>query len=146
MTGLHLSERDLQKAAESTDLLLPPQVAHLHSCPLCQGRVATYQLLFTATANLPKPLFDFNLAASVLAQLPQAKPTFPWLLSGVAALVLGVVSAFFILFGAEVAQALTGLSPVLGTALAVLIGVVVAGQGAELLLRHRRQMSRLNFS
>lgn len=146
MTSPHLSERDLQEAAEASALLLAPQAAHLRSCRLCQSRVATYQQLFTATAHLPQPAFDFDLAATVLAQLPRAKPSFPWVLNGVTALVLGVVAAFLALFGGVLVQAFQGLFTPLGAGLAAVVSCIVAGHCVELLARHRRQMSLLAFS
>jgi anti-sigma factor RsiW len=142
----HLSERDLQEAAESPTRLLAPQAAHLRGCHRCQGQVATYQHLFTAAAHLAPPVFSFDLAATVLAQLPRARPTFPWVLSGIAVLVLGVVVAFLALFGGALRQAFQGLPSLLGVGLAVVAFCLVAGQCVELLVRHRRQMSLLTFS
>ena len=146
MISPHLSERALQEAAESPALLPASQAIHLRGCPLCQGRVATYQHLFTAVARLPQPVFNFDLTATVLAQLPRPRPAFPWVLSGVAALVLGVVVAFLSLFGAVLMQAFQDLFTGLGAGLAVVAGFLVAGQCLELLARHRRQMRLLTFS
>lgn len=146
MTSLHLSERALQEAAESASLLPAPQVDHLRGCFLCQGRVATYQQLLTAAAHLPPPTFSFDLSASVLAQLPRAKPAFPWVLTGMAALVLGVVVAFLALFGGLLAPFFQSLSTGLGAGLVTVAGFFVAGQCLELLTRHRRQMRQLAFS
>lgn len=146
MTNLHLSERALQEAAESLTRLPAPQAAHLQGCLLCQGRVATYQRLFVAAAQLPSPAFAFDLTATVMAQLPQAKPSFPWVLIVVALLVLGVVGGFLALFGKAMAQAFEGLATPLGAGLGVIASFLVAGQCAELLARHRRQMSLLSFS
>ncbi len=142
---LHLSDYDLQLAADAVPLPAA-EAAHLHDCHRCQARLATYQQLFTATARLPRPAFDFDLAATVLARLPRAKPAFPWVLAPVAVLVLGVVGAFLALFGGTLGQAFQGLSTGLGGGLAVVAGFVVVGQGLELLARHRRQMRLLTFS
>lgn len=146
MTSPHLAERTLQEAAESASLLPPPQAAHLRGCGLCQGRVATYQHLFAAAAKLPPPAFEFDLTASILAQLPRPRPSFPWVLCGVAALVLGVVVAFVVLFGGLLIPVFQGLSTGLGAGLVAVAGFLVAGQCLELLARHRRQMRLLAFS
>lgn len=146
MTSPHLSERALQEAAEATASLPAPQVAHLRGCLLCQGRVATYQHLLTAVAHLPPPAFSFDLTASVLAQLPQARPAFPWVLSGVAVLVLGMVVAFLTLFGGLLVPVFRSYATGLGAGLAAVAGFLVAGQCLELLARHRRQMRQLAFS
>jgi hypothetical protein len=146
MISPHLTERALQEAAESISLLPASQAAHLRDCGLCQGRVATYQHLFTAAAQLPPPAFEFDLTASVLAQLPRPRPVLSWVLSGVAALVLGVVVAFGVLFGGLLAPVFQGLYTGIGAGLVVVTGFLVAGQCLELLVRHRRQMRLLAFS
>ena len=146
MTSPHLAERALQEAAESASLLPASQAAHLRGCRVCQNRVATYQHLFTAAAQLPPPAFAFDLTARVLAQLPRPRPAFPWVLSGVAALVLGVVVAFVVLFGSVLAPVFQSLSTGLGAGLVAMAGLLVAGQCVELLARHRRQMRLLTFS
>jgi len=146
MTSPHLSERALQQAAEAASLLPASNVAHLRGCLLCQSRVATYQQLLTAVAHLPPPTFSFDLTASVLAQLPRAKPAFPWVLTAVATLVLGVVVAFLALFGNIVVPVFQSYSTGLGARLVAVASLFVAGQCLELLVRHRRQMRLLAFS
>ncbi|UOR06818.1 hypothetical protein MUN82_06870 [Hymenobacter aerilatus] len=146
MTSFHLSERDLQAAAESSALLAAPQAAHLRDCRQCQNQVATYQHLFAAAARLPQPAFAFDLTASVLAQLPKTKPAFPWVLCLVALPVVGVVGAFLALFGGTLVQAFQELPTLLGGGLVIVTGFLVAGQCVELLARHRRQMRLLSFS
>ncbi|HEX8429597.1 hypothetical protein [Hymenobacter sp.] len=145
MTKPHLSEYDLQLAAESAPLPAA-EAYHLLDCRLCQARLANYQHLFAATARLPKPAFDFNLAATVLTQLPKTKPAFPWVLGIVAFLILGVVSAFVALLGGMLLQAFQSLSTGLGAGLMAVGGFVVAGLCLELLAQHRRQMRQLTFS
>ena len=146
MMSTHLAERALQEAAESASLLPASQAAHLQGCRVCQSRVATYQQLFTAAAQLPPPAFEFNLTASVMAQLPRPRPAFPWVLSGAAALVLGVVVAFVVLFGSVLVPVFQSLSTGLGAGLVAVAGLLVAGQCVELLARHRQQMRLLTFS
>lgn len=148
MLNLHLTEHDLQQAAESGDLLPAASAAHLAGCPLCQGRVATYQHLFRAAAHLPQPAFSFDLTASVLARLPTSPPrlAFPWAVVLVGTLVLGVVSAFLLLFGGLLLPLIQSLSTGLGLGMVVVTGFVVAAQSLELLARHRRQMGQLAFS
>jgi len=146
MTNSHLSERDLQAAAEAAYPLSAAPAAHLRGCGLCQGRVATYQQLFAAAAALPPPAFAFDLTASVLAQLPPPRPAFSWMLGGLVVLVLGVLGAFVLLFGGALAQAFHSLFTVLGARVGVVAAVFLAGQGLELLARHRRHMRLLAFS
>lgn len=146
-TSLHLSESALQAAADPAAQLPAAEMAHLRSCARCQGRVATYQLLLGAVAQLPAPAFEFNLAASVLAQLPRPRSAFPWVLCAVVGtLVLLIVCAFMALFGGMLVQAFQGLSAGLGLGLVVVAGFLIGGQALELLARHRRQLRLLAFS
>jgi hypothetical protein len=141
MTQPHLSDHALQLAADATPLPAAA-AAHLHGCRQCQAQLAAYQQLFSATTRLPPPAFDFDLAAAVLAQLPPAKPAFPWVLVLVAALVLAVVGTFLALFGRLLGPVFQSFS----TGLGVLAGLLVAGQCLALLARHRQQMRLLTFS
>jgi len=50
------------------------------------------------------------------------------------------------LFGGVLAQAFQSLFTLPGAGLSVVASVVVAGLGADLLARHRRQMRLLTFS
>jgi hypothetical protein len=150
MSSPHLSESALQAAAEAAPLPTA-QAAHLRGCPQCQGQVAIYRQLFVAAAQLPPPAFDFDLTASVLAQLPPVAPrparaALPWALGLVAMLVLSVVVAFVMVLGSVLVPVLQSLASGPGLGLAVVAGAVVAGQGLELLARHRRQLRQLAFS
>ncbi|WP_400193427.1 hypothetical protein [Hymenobacter sp. B81] len=146
MNAPHLSERELQAAAEPSARLSAAEAAHLRACPLCQSQVAAYQQLFTALAQQPQPAFAWNFSAQVVAQLPAARPAFPWVLSGVVVLVLGMVGAFLALMGPALVPVFQSLATGLGPGLVVLAAFFVAGQGLELLARHRRQMRLLAFS
>lgn len=146
MTSPHLPEPALQAAAESLAYLPAAQAAHLHACPACQRQVAAYRQLYAATAQLPAPAFDFDLAASVLAQLPARKPAAAWALGLVAVLVVGVLAVFVLLFGGVLAQAMQGVFTALGIGLGLGASVLLAGQCLELLAQHRQKMRRLAFS
>lgn len=146
MTSPHLPEPALQAAAESLAYLPAAQAAHLHACAQCQRQVAAYRQLYAATAQLPAPAFHFDLAASVVAQLPARKPAVAWALGLVAVLVVGVLTVFTLLFGGVLAQAMQGVFTVLGIGLGLGAGIFLAGQCLELLARHRRQMRLLAFS
>lgn len=148
MTSPHLPEPALQAAAESLASLPAPWAAHLHACPQCQRQVAGYQQLYAAAAQLPPPFFSFDLAASVLAQLPRpaAKPALAWALGLAAALVVGVLAVFAVVFGGVLAQAIRGVFTVLGAGLGLGAGILLTGQCLALLARHRRQMRQLAFS
>lgn len=145
MTPLHLSEVELQQAADVAVLPAAAQM-HLRSCLRCQTRVAVYQQVFNATASLPKPQFDFNVTALVLLQLPHSRPLFPWIIVLACALGSSVLLVALRWLGEDFAQAFEGLSPAISTVVWVVVGCLTASHCGELLLRYRRQLSQLTIT
>jgi anti-sigma factor RsiW len=142
MTTMHLSEVELQQAADAAFLPAAAQT-HLRACRRCQAHVAAYQQVFIATAGLPKAQLDFDATALVLAQLPRSRPPFPWIIVLACTLGSSVLLVALRWLGNDFAQAFQGLSPAISTAAWVLVGCFTASHCGELLLRYRRQMSQL---
>ena len=46
---------------------------HVHLCEECKAKAEIYRLLITGIRQQPQPVFDFDLSAVVLQQLPSAK-------------------------------------------------------------------------
>lgn len=43
---------------------------HIHACKECKIKAEVYRSIMTGIRNQPQPVFDFDLSASVLNQLP----------------------------------------------------------------------------
>lgn len=145
MTPLHLSEVELQQAADTADLSVAAQT-HLRSCLRCQTRVAVYQQVFTATAGLPNAQLDFDATALVMGQLPQSQPLFRWVIVLACTLVSSVLLVALRWLGDDFVQAFQGLSPAISTVVWVVVGCLTASHCGELLLRYRRQLSQLTIT
>lgn len=72
MKNNHLSEAEIQEYA-SGDPDGKVTIDHLVSCEHCRAKVDAYRLLFSGIRQQPRPGFDFDLSALVLAQLPQPR-------------------------------------------------------------------------
>ena len=145
MTPLHLSEVELQQAADAAVLPAAAQM-HLRSCLRCQTRVAVYRQVFTATTGLPKAQLDFDATALVMAPLPLSRPLFPWIIVLACTLGSSVLLVALHWLGDDFAQAFQGLSPAISTVVWVVVGCLTASHCGELLLRYRRQLSQLTIT
>lgn len=70
----HLSDEDIQEYALNPlecDIRIS---GHAGGCSECLLRVNEYRLIFDGIKEQPQPLFDFDLAELVVAQLPTEKP------------------------------------------------------------------------
>lgn len=76
MIAGHLSEEELQQYISDPEACAGSVIEHLGSCEACMGTAKTYRLLFAGIRQQPKPVFEFDLAELVIAQLKQPKLTF----------------------------------------------------------------------
>jgi anti-sigma factor RsiW len=74
MSGKHPSDEVLQEYVEGRSVCTPVEIDHIASCPDCQETIAAYRTLAGALKEQPAPVFDFDLAAVVIARLePQPR-------------------------------------------------------------------------
>lgn len=73
MNTPHPSEMEIQQYAVDKSGCPASTIAHIDSCEHCRAEVKTYRLLFSEIKQQPKPVFDFNLSALVLPQLPASR-------------------------------------------------------------------------
>jgi hypothetical protein len=69
MSGTHPSDETLQQYTLNSASCTPGETDHIRSCPVCREAIAAYGMLAAALKEQPAPAFDFDLAASVIAQL-----------------------------------------------------------------------------
>jgi hypothetical protein len=75
MNNIHPSEKEIQQYAIDKTECSPGTIGHMESCAHCKVEVSSYRVLFAEIKKSPKPVFDFDLSALVLPQLPGARPT-----------------------------------------------------------------------
>jgi len=74
MNQQHLTEEQIQQYASGTPEHGAAIELHLAGCADCGRKVAEYRLLFTSLQEQPAPVFDFDVTALVMPQLPEATP------------------------------------------------------------------------
>ena len=73
MSGKHPSDDVLQEYVEGRSGCTPVEIEHIAGCPDCQETITAYRMLAGALKEQPAPVFDFDLAAAVIARL-EPKP------------------------------------------------------------------------
>jgi hypothetical protein len=69
MSGTHPSDEALQQYVLDPSACAPGEIDHIASCPNCREAAAAYRILADTLKELPAPVFDFDLASAVIAQL-----------------------------------------------------------------------------
>lgn len=69
MSGIHPSDEVLQQFVLDPGGCTLEAISHIGNCPVCQDAEAAYRLLAEALKEQPAPVFDFDLAAAVIARL-----------------------------------------------------------------------------
>ncbi len=112
MNDTHLNDFAIQQYVlheSNTD-----QNTHVKHCASCRIKVKQYEDLFRGIKTQEQPVFNFDLAGAVMAQLPkQSSPVadervFYYLLAGIVIFAVGVVGY---LFGGELLNLFYGLTP-----------------------------------
>jgi hypothetical protein len=74
MSGQHLAEETIQQYVLDRPAATPATIAHLDACAECRTAAAAYGVLVEALEHQPAPVFAFDLAALVTAQLETGTP------------------------------------------------------------------------
>ena len=146
MKEQHPDDILIQQLAFTPDECSVEITQHVEHCLHCKQQVQSYRAVGRLSLEMEKPLFDFDVAAVVMAQLPDIKPA-PrnegWTLF---AILLSVIAVIFI--GIYFGNSLVGLfsrnSPVV-TGLIVLTAAGAFGFAwKDLYRRHQSMMKILN--
>jgi hypothetical protein len=72
----HVSEMEWQQYVSDKFACSKETIVHIEACESCQAGIAAYRLLFAELEKLPRPSFDFDVAALLLPQLATGLPAF----------------------------------------------------------------------
>jgi len=98
MNTEHLTEAELQQAAENLAVLDAVQKQHISQCANCRASMENYLAIKEGLVNMESPAFDFDLAAQVMASLPVKKAPYSWIpafAAGLGALLIAIMVAVF---------------------------------------------------
>ena len=74
MVTKHLTDDEVQVYVVDKQNAEIRIIEHIHTCPACRAKVEVYLLLIRDIEQQPRPVFDFDLSATVLRQLPSPQP------------------------------------------------------------------------
>src|SRR5687767_8187267 len=66
----HLTDHEVQQFVVDKQQCEATIVEHIHNCNECKMKSEIYQSLIIGIKQQPEPVFDFDLSAAVLKQLP----------------------------------------------------------------------------
>ena len=73
MTKKHLNDGEIQQYVLQKEECDIDIVKHVQNCKTCKIKAQEYNLLFEGIKQQEKSVFDFNLADSVMEQLPKSR-------------------------------------------------------------------------
>lgn len=144
MSSRHLDDEVLQqlalnKAGEGDH-------AHLDQCAECREKMEGYRQLFTAIREQDKPSFDFDLAGTVMAQLPAKRvhqPTKKPILLPVFLIIVTIAALYFI-FRNRLDQLFSDISPIAIAVLITSISSLLLLLLIDMFREYRTKMQQLN--
>ena len=144
----HVTDQELQQYAMDKARCAAGSVQHIESCEACRAGAAVYRPVFSDIAEQPKPVFDFDVSALVLRQLPapasKALPEkgFNYWLAGIVCFAAGIP---LYLFRKNIYFLFEGIS---GYAVYIMAGIALPAVLIPLLTmyrKYRQQMKALNL-
>jgi hypothetical protein len=147
MIPKHPSESEIQQYALGRSECDGEILRHIESCEACKTGAQNYMQMFGAIREQPKAIFDFDLAALVMQQLPKTKSRFslnllfPYLFASLGLLTLVV---FFYRFRKNIFNVLTGNFPITMYLILIIPLSILIFQSIDMYKKHQKQMSILN--
>lgn len=151
MSNAHVNDEIIQVFALDKNYYHPEASAHLEQCKTCREAVAAYQRMFSGIQSSPPAVFDFDVKALVLPQLPvpgkpQTMRKSGWL--PVLVIVLGAVLPLGIggyAFRKDLAGIFNSSLPYLLFCLGPAATLLLLWLVTDILSRHRQKMARLEY-
>lgn len=141
---IHLSESEVQQYAVDNKNVKPAVSQHMQICKLCRSKATSYETLFRSLAEIPRPVFDFDVSELVAEHITPPKPLFPWMTTIAVIMTTVLISVALISFKSYLPKLFTDLS--LNLFYLILLPTVAALiiQGFSLFKEHKKQMNTLN--
>ena len=148
MKALHLTDEEIQEYALDNSAVDKATREHASTCRECKARVSDYQLLFAGIKQQPQPVFDFDLAELVIAQLPSPKPVAAPGNSFIYIFVLAAIAitgAAIYYFRTYIATLFTSITPLLIYLAATTIITLAVILSMDMYRNYNRKMRALDF-
>lgn len=147
MTQGHLSDTEIQKAVFDSETVEASIQEHLLSCEFCRLQASFYREEFAAIREIERPVFDFDLAGSIMAGIivPERNKRpipFFFILFTLVALCSGVA---FWMFRKYLYNMFTGFSLMIIYLLAATACTFLIFQVIEINRKYQQKINALNF-
>ena len=120
----------------------------IHTCKECKIKAEVYRSLITGIKQQPQPVFNFDLSASVLNQLPVAQQgatsgkSVIWILVFVS---VGFLSGGAYYFRSYIAGMFEGVAAILIYLIAISAITVIAAIGFDMYKKYKKEMKVLDL-
>ena len=142
----HLTDDEVQQFVVDKLNCEKAILEHVHLCEGCKTKVEIYQMLITGIKQQPQPVFDFDLSASVLQQLPSRKEktsdrTLLWALIFIGIVFVGLIGYYF---QHSFAYVFEGISAIFIYLIVISVVTVLAGLFIDMYKKYNREMKLLD--
>jgi hypothetical protein len=148
MTTAHPNDNEIQEYSlgNMSDMVI---ATHMDNCALCSAKAAQYRLIFAAVKQQPAPVFDFDVTALVMQQLPAAKTKHSsdrYPAYAIGGMVVFALAALIYLAKNYFTGIVNGLAPVLIGLIIITAVIITAFLLADMYKKFRAKMDALNFA
>ena len=148
MTNKHLNDIEIQQYVLEKTNCDTDIVEHMQHCTNCEAKAAEYNLIFDEIQQQAKPIFNFNLADLVVAQLPKPQPKVAnekWFFYFIIFILLFSVCAIFYLFGNNLQNLLLGTKPIITGLITTTVTILLVFLCIDMYRKYKAKMNALNF-
>src|SRR5258705_1734489 len=148
MVTKHLTDDEVQVYVVDKQNVEMRIIEHMHICAACRAKVEVYRLLISGIEQQPQPVFDFDLSASVLKQLPMSQPTvasdklFTWILIFISVGFLAGAAYYFRSYSASMFE---GVATILIYLIAISAITVIAALFFDMYRTYQKEMKVLDL-
>ncbi len=144
----HLTDDEVQQFVIDKQHCEVNTLEHMHACKECTIKAEVYRSLITGIKQQPQPVFDFDLSASVINQLPKAQPKpagerlVMWTLIFVS---VGFLSSGAYYFRNYIASMFEGMAAIFIYLIAISVVTVIAALVFDMYKKYRKEMKVLDL-
>ncbi len=148
MINKHLTDPEIQQYALSKADCDQQHLQHITGCEDCRQKAEQYSLLFNAIGHEEIPLFDFNLSALVLKQLPQAEKANvleKYFVHFITSVLIALPVVLLYLCRIYILNLFSGNAMILTALIITAIGSLSIFLCLDMYRKYKKQMEALNF-
>lgn len=148
MVTKHLTDDEVQVCAIDKENVEIRIIEHMHICTECRAKVEVYRSLIIGIELQPQPVFDFDLAASILKQLPVPQPKaasdklFTWILIFIP---VGFIAGAAYYFRSYLASMFEGVATILIYLIVISAIIIIAGLVFDMYKKYQKEMKVLDL-